>query len=162
MSYFAMPSRALFHDTMAYGSHHFLTNFKFQAEAREHLFFDQIVDSSPEGKADHEKIVFLTQQAYSRNLAPVGVGQKVGILVSSEEPTLSSVRFCFRVIRQDGAPVCCGFQTMVCLSKATGNVVAAPPSVARGSNLMKEKLQAPSFADRVLAGQVRDEGLRNR
>jgi acyl transferase domain-containing protein/NAD(P)-dependent dehydrogenase (short-subunit alcohol dehydrogenase family)/acyl-CoA thioesterase FadM len=154
MPFWATPYRVLFHDTMAYGSHHFLANFKFQCIAREHLFFEEIVDFSPAGRADHESIVFLTRDAYSRNLAPVRVGEKVAILVSAEEPTRSSVRFCFRVIRQDGVPVSCGFQTMVCISKETGVLVPAPPSVLRGSGMMTEEMRSPPFAERVIAGKT--------
>src|SRR5829696_3601010 len=110
MAYFAMPYRVLFHDTMAYGSHHFLTNFKFQCEVREHFFFGQVIDPNRDNK-DLQDLLLFTQEGYSRNLAPVSVGEKVGILLSIEEPTLSSLRFCIRVVRHDGKPVCCGFQT---------------------------------------------------
>lgn len=154
MSFFVMPYRVLFHDTMAYGSHHFLTNFKFQCEAREQMFFDA-VSTSPEAQAALAGTILLTQQAYSRNLAPVAVGEKVAILLSAEEPTLSSVRFCFRVIRHDGAPVSCGFQTLVCISKDTKEVVAAPPVVVRGYPRIQEKLRSPSFGERVLAGRLK-------
>jgi acyl transferase domain-containing protein/NAD(P)-dependent dehydrogenase (short-subunit alcohol dehydrogenase family)/acyl-CoA thioesterase FadM len=155
MSFFVMPYRVLFHDTMAYGSHHFLTNFKFQCVAREQMFFEHVVEASAEGSKDHENLILLTQQAYMRGLAPVAVGQKVAVLVSAEERTLSSVRLCFRILREDGEPVSCGFQTLVCVSRDTGQVVAAPPSILRGEDLMRERLTAGSFAERVLAGKLR-------
>jgi len=37
MPYFGMQYQILFHDTMAYGSHHHMANFKFQNVARETL-----------------------------------------------------------------------------------------------------------------------------
>jgi acyl transferase domain-containing protein/NAD(P)-dependent dehydrogenase (short-subunit alcohol dehydrogenase family)/acyl-CoA thioesterase FadM len=155
MPFFVMPYRVLFHDTMAYGSHHFLTNFKFQCVAREHMFFEHVVEASQEGSRDHDGLVLLTQQAYMRGLAPVAVGQKVAVLVSAEERTVSSVRLCFRILREDGVPVSCGFQTLVCLSRENGQVVPAPPSILRGEDLMRERLTEGSFAERVLAGKLR-------
>jgi acyl transferase domain-containing protein/NAD(P)-dependent dehydrogenase (short-subunit alcohol dehydrogenase family) len=153
MAFFVMPYRMLFHDTMAYGSHHFLTNFKLQCEAREQMFFDA-VDASQEARAALENTILLTQQAYSRNLGPVSVGEKVAILLSAEEPTVSSVRFCFRVIRHDGVPVSCGFQTLVCVAKNTKNIIPAPPVVSRCYPRVEERLRSPSFAERILAGKV--------
>src|SRR5262249_45237683 len=112
MPFFGMPYRVLFHDTMAYGTHHFLTNLKFQCEAGEHFFWGGVVEGSAEGKAVHDDVVILTQQAYCRNLAPVRVGEWVGILLSVEDATASSVRMCFRVVRHDATPVSCGFQSL--------------------------------------------------
>ena len=40
--FYALPYRVLFHDTMAYGTQHFLTNFKLQCEARERLLFSSL------------------------------------------------------------------------------------------------------------------------
>jgi acyl transferase domain-containing protein/acyl-CoA thioesterase FadM len=153
--YFATPFRVLFHDSMAYGTHHFLTNFKFQCEAREQFFFGEVIEHTPEAKAAFDEIVLLTQQAYSRSLAPVAVGETVGILMSYEDPTLSSLRFCFRVIRRDGTPVACGFQTIVCLSQKTQELVSPPAALLRYQPLLLERLESPSFSERVLAGQMR-------
>jgi acyl transferase domain-containing protein/NAD(P)-dependent dehydrogenase (short-subunit alcohol dehydrogenase family)/acyl-CoA thioesterase FadM len=151
MAFFAMPYRVLFQDTMAYGSHHFLTNFKFQCEVREHFFFALITDPNPDDKALQD-LVLLTQDGYSRNLAPVFVGQRVGLLLTIEEHTRSSVRMCFRVVRQDGKPVCCGHQTMVCTSRQSGNVILAPPPLLYACAQLREKLRGPSFQERVLSG----------
>ena len=115
MAFFTMPYRVLFQDTMAYGSHHFLTNFKFQCEVREHFFFGSIIDPNHDDK-ELQNLVLMTQEGYTRNLAPVLVGERVGLLLSIEEHTRSSVRMCFRVVRHDGKPVCCGYQSMVCMS----------------------------------------------
>ena len=64
MSYFAMPYRVLFHDTMAYGSHHFMTNFKFQCVIREHLLFDNSLDvTTLEGKREFDKVILRMAEA---------------------------------------------------------------------------------------------------
>jgi len=42
MAYFAMQYQVLFHDTMAYGTHHHTVNVKFQNIARETLLFGAI------------------------------------------------------------------------------------------------------------------------
>src|SRR4051812_2866514 len=150
MAFFAMPFRVLFQDTMAYGSHHFLTNFKFQCEVREHFFFTLITDLYPDDK-DLQNLVLLTQEGYTRNFAPVLVGERVGILLSIEEHTRSSVRMCFRVVRHDGKPVCCGYQSMVCSSRQ-GGVIPAPLPLLYALGPLREKLRGPSFQERVLAG----------
>lgn len=155
MGYFVLPYRVLFHDTMAYGSHHFLTNFKFQCEAREHLLFEHVLASAAD-RASCADILFLTQQGYCRNFAPIGIGEKVGILLSVEDPTPSSLRFCFRVVRADGAPATCGFQNLICVSRTTQEVVAAPEAILRFAETLREPLSAPSFADRVLGGRTRE------
>lgn len=149
MAFYTVPYRVLFHDTMAYGTHHFLTNFRFQCEAREHLFFERIVDDTPEGRQAHENLIILTREGYTRNLAPVEVGGKVGILLSFEEPGPSSVRFCFRVVRHDGLPVCAGYQSIVSVSKKTGQIVPAPASLLQFAGPLLEPLMNPSFKDRV-------------
>jgi acyl transferase domain-containing protein/NAD(P)-dependent dehydrogenase (short-subunit alcohol dehydrogenase family)/acyl-CoA thioesterase FadM len=151
MAFFAMPYRVLFDDTMAYGSHHFLTNFKFQCAVREHFYFTQIADVNPDDK-ELENLVLLTQEGYSRNLAPVLVGGRVGLLLSIEDHTRSSVRMCFRAVREDGKPVCCGYQSLVCTSKQTGEVIVAQEPLLYALVPLREKLRAPSFQERVLAG----------
>jgi acyl-CoA thioesterase FadM len=153
-----MQYRVLFHDTMAYGTHHHMTNFKFQNLARETILFDSKVNGA--GWEEQIKdILMLTREAYSLNLAPVGLGGKVAILLSYEEPTLSTVRLCFRVVAADGQPVSCGYQTMILLHKDTHQMVPAPPlltqylSAGRKDNLI-EKLSGPSFAERLRAGSL--------
>src|SRR5260370_8386048 len=90
MGVFAWPYRVLFHDTMAYGTHHFLTNFKFQCEAREHLFFKHWM-ATPEARAESEDMVLLTHEGYTRNLPPVAVGDTVAILPTPDNASPSSV-----------------------------------------------------------------------
>jgi acyl transferase domain-containing protein/NAD(P)-dependent dehydrogenase (short-subunit alcohol dehydrogenase family)/acyl-CoA thioesterase FadM len=156
MPYFVIPFRVQFQDTMAYGTHHFLTNFKFQCAAREEFIFGEVIKGEPQLIAAFNEVMLVTQQAYSRNLAPVAVGETVGILMSYEDPTPSSVRLCFRVVRRDGTPVSCGFQTIVCLCPKTHAPVAPPQALVRYYSLLREPLEKPSFLDRILAGQLRE------
>lgn len=134
-----------------------MTNFKFQCIIREHLLFNNTLDvTTPEGKGEFDKLILLTQEGYCRNLNPVRVGEKVAILLSVEEPTLSTIRCCFRVIRHDGVPITCGFQTIVCVSSETGAVAAAPSFILQYGMRMLERLESPSFAERILAGRTKE------
>ncbi|MCB9794626.1 MAG: SDR family NAD(P)-dependent oxidoreductase [Alphaproteobacteria bacterium] len=153
---FAYRHRVLFHDTMAYGSHHFLTNFKFQCLAREHLFFGHLVPSSEDGRRTHEEHVLLTREGYTLNLAPVAVGQRVLVLVTAEDITAASVRFCFRVVREDGAPVCAGYQTMVTVDARSQRPVAAPAGIRVFGERLAEPLREPGLAARLHSGRVEE------
>ena len=152
-----MQYRILFHDTMAYGSHHYMANFKFQNIARETILFDSKLGTG--GWEEQTKdLLMMTREAYSLNLAPVGLGQCVSILLSYEEPSRSTVRLCFRVMGPEGQPVSCGYQTMLLLDKHTHELVLAPPGLLtqylaaeREGNLI-EKLTNPSFAERTHCG----------
>lgn len=150
MNYIGVPYQIHFEDTMAYGSHHYLTNFRFQCIARERFFFSRLFDAGA-----FKDIVILTQQGYSRNMAPVGLGERVGILLTFDEPTRSTVRLCFRVVRYDGTPVCCGYQMLVFTSKNDGGLIPIPRSlvdyVMQHIGLI-ERLNAPPFAERVVQG----------
>jgi acyl-CoA thioesterase FadM len=157
MPFFTMQYQILFHDTMAYGSHHHMTNFKFQNVARETILFETSVNGVRCFDEQAKDIVMLTREAYSLNLAPVWLGQKVGILLSYEDPTRSTVRLCFRVIDETGQPVCCGYQTLIMMSKDTHQLVPAPPFLAGflddgvERNLI-EPLTNPCFAETAQAG----------
>jgi acyl-CoA thioesterase FadM len=158
MPFFSMQYRILFHDTMAYGSHHHMVNIKLQNIARETMTFD----SRTGGIGWEEQLkdkVMLTREAHSLNLAPVGLGQSVATLLSYEEPSRSTVRLCFRMIGQQGQPVSCGYQTMLLLHKDTHE--PAPASAlpifrhfldAENAGNLMEKLTNPSFAERVHCG----------
>jgi len=155
MPFFGMQYRVLFHDTMAYGSHHHTTNFKFQNIARETILFDS---RCPGGWEEITKsILLITRDAYSLNLAPVDLGHRVAILLSHEELSRSTVRFCFRVMGEDGQPVSCGYQTILSLSKDSHELALVPPSVTqflaaeKEGNLI-EKLTNPCFAERTHTG----------
>ena len=157
MPFFAMQYQVLFHDTMAYGSHHHMANFKFQNLARETLLFETKVNGQESWQEQLKNILVLTREAYSLNLAPVGLGGKVGILLTYENPTLCTVRLCFRVIDQQGEPVSCGYQSMILLHKDTHEMVPAPPLLthfldAKSAFSLLEELKNPSFAERTMAG----------
>lgn len=152
-----MQYQILFHDTMAYGSHHHMTNFKFQNMARETILFETTVNGQRCFDEQAKDIIMLTREAYSLNLAPVGLGQKVGILLSYEEPTRSTVRLCFRVMDQTGQPVCCGYQSMILMHKDTHELVPAPPFLAQFLNAEAERnllepLTQPNFAELARSG----------
>jgi acyl-CoA thioesterase FadM len=154
MPFFAMQYQVLFHDTMAYGSHHHMANFKFQNIARETLLFETKVEQGT-WREQLSDILILTREAYSLNLAPVGLGDKVAILLSYENPTLCTVRLCFRIIDSHGEPVSCGYQTMILLHKDTHEMVPAPPLLTHflsSDRSLLEDLRDPSFAERTMAG----------
>ena len=157
MAFFAVQYQVLFHDTMAYGSHHHMANLKFQNIARETLLFGSHVEDH--GWYDELKdIVVLTREAFSFNLAPVGLGEKVGVLMSYEDPSRSGMRLCFRVVREDGQPVSFGYQHMIMIDKDTHHLVPAPRLLtqyldrdAKGFSLL-EDLVDPGFAERSRKG----------
>jgi malonyl CoA-acyl carrier protein transacylase len=138
--------RVLFHDTMATAATISLTNFSsMQARAP-----STPVSSTPRGTRG-DGLVYLTREGYSRTLAPVTVGDTVGILLSLEDVSTSSLRCCFRVVRSDGTPVCCGFQTLVVLNRS-GQIVPGPERFRRFGPALREKTSTPSFCERVVAG----------
>lgn len=159
MPFFAMQYQILFHDTMAYGSHHHMTNFKFQNVARETILFETVENGVRCFDEQAKDIVMLTREAYSLNLAPVWLGQKVGILLSYEDPSRSTVRLCFRVLDDNGQPVCCGYQTVIMMHKDTHQLVPAPPFLAGfldaavERNLL-EPLTNPSFSETAHTGSA--------
>ena len=152
-----MQYQILFHDTMAYGSQHHMTNLKLQNIARETILFETRIDGKRCFDEQAKDILMLTREAYCLNLAPVGLGQKVGILLSYEEPSRSTVRLCFRVVEDAGQPVSCGYQTMILMHKDTHELVPAPPFLAQyltagtERNLI-EPLSGPSFAELARSG----------
>jgi acyl-CoA thioesterase FadM len=157
MPYFGMQYQVLFHDTMAYGSHHHMANFKFQNIARETILFEGNVKGQKSWQEQLKDVLVVTREAYSLNLAPVGLGEKVAILLTYEDPSLCTVRLCFRIVDQRGEPVSCGYQTMIVVHKDTHELVPAPPLLTQyltadsECNLLEE-LTNPSFAERAKAG----------
>ncbi len=150
MSYIAVSYQILFEDTMAYGSHHYLTNFRFQCIAREHFFFNGLFSQET-----FKDVVILTQQGYSRNMAPVFLGERVAIFLTFDEPTRSTTRLCFRVVRYDGVPVCCGYQMLVFTDRITGELIPVPTVLVNYvmQNLgLIERVANPAFAERVVKG----------
>lgn len=157
MPYFAMPYQILFHDTMAYGSQHHTVNIKLQNVARETILFASRVDGREVWREQLKDLIMLTREAYSLNLAPVDLGEKVAILLTYEDPTHSTVRLCFRIVRFDGQPVACGFQTMILMDRGTQALVGPPPMLAQyldadRENSLLEKLKEPSFGERAAGG----------
>lgn len=157
MAFFSMQYRVLFHDTMAYGSQHHMTNIKLQNLARETVLFGAQTPDQPPWQEQLADIVMLTREAYSLNLAAVNLGERVGILMTYEAPTRSTVRLCFRLIHEDGTPVACGYQTMILMHRTSGALVTPPPLLSRfldaneQHNLL-ETLVEPSFAERLHSG----------
>src|SRR5262249_34054476 len=55
--FYAITYPIRFEDTMAYGSHHFLTNFRFQCAVRESLFFDYLEKHYPGARIESGEYV---------------------------------------------------------------------------------------------------------
>ncbi|WP_375757629.1 SDR family NAD(P)-dependent oxidoreductase [Corallococcus exercitus] len=154
MDFFAVPYDIHFDDTMAYGSHHFLTNFKFQCAGREHLLFSPHAFEVPEFRRDFDQVLLLTYEGYSRNLAPASLGDRLVVLTSLEDRGEVSLRFCFRTLKSDGTPVACGYQTVLCADRQ-GVLRAFPESFQRSFEALAalhEPVGAKSFRDRALQG----------
>ncbi|MFC1757746.1 SDR family oxidoreductase [Planctomycetota bacterium] len=162
MSFYATEYTIHFDDTMAYGSHHFLAAFKFQCAVREtYLFGEQIFDV-PGVKEVLDRVHLFTADAYSRNLGPAVLGDRLAILLTLEEWGRVSVRFCYRVLGSDGTPVCAGFQNIICADSDTGNPIAVPSPLweaMRSMREIEERQSTESFRDRVLAGGSQTESL---
>lgn len=157
MPFFAMPYQILFHDTMAYGSQHHTVNVKLQNIARETILFASRVDGREVWQEQLKDIVMLTREVYSLNLAQVDLGQKVAVLMTYEDPTHSTVRLCFRIVRFDGQPVACGYQTMILMDRETQALVGPPPMLAQyldaaRENSLVERLTEPCFGERARGG----------
>lgn len=152
MGYFVHPYLVTFDDSMAYGTHHFLTNFKFQCAAREALIYGNIIDNQINWREELPEIIMLTRDGYTRNMNAVPVGERVVVLMTFEEPNLCSLRLCFRTISNKGIPVACGYQTIVCISKNTGEMVELPRAFTQFRDLVAEPCSSPYFFQRALEG----------
>ncbi|MEO8268268.1 MAG: SDR family NAD(P)-dependent oxidoreductase, partial [Aureliella sp.] len=162
MSYFVTEYTIHFDDTMAYGSHHFLTAFKFQCASRESFLFGELIFDIPGVREALDSVHLLTVDAYARNLSPARLGDRLAILLSLEEWGQASARFCYRVLGQQGQAVCAGFQTLVCASAETQAPIALPLALQRAMNAMREITEPQAqhtFRDRVLAGGSQVEAL---
>ena len=155
MSYFATPYTIHFDDTMAYGSHHFLTAFKFQCAARESLLYGDRIFDQPGVPQSLNTVHLFTADAYSRNLSPTFLGDRVAILITLEEWGRASARFCYRVLSQKGQPICAGFQTMICSDAKSGHPIPLPTPLRKAFDALREITEPESemsFRHRVLAG----------
>jgi 3-oxoacyl-(acyl-carrier-protein) synthase/NAD(P)-dependent dehydrogenase (short-subunit alcohol dehydrogenase family)/acyl-CoA thioesterase FadM len=155
MAFFATEYTIHFDDTMAYGSHHFLTSFKFQCAAREAFLFGERVFDIPGVKEALDNVHLFTSDAYARNLYSTKLGDRIAILLTLEEWGRVGARFCYRVFDAHGHRVCAGFQTLVCADAKTGNPIAIPEPLRLAMDSMREIEERPaaeSFRNRVLAG----------
>ncbi|WP_426751920.1 SDR family NAD(P)-dependent oxidoreductase [Myxococcus sp. Y35] len=155
MGFFAVPYDIHFDDTMAYGSHHFLTNFKFQCAGREHLLFSPAVFDVPEFRRDFDQVLLLTYEGYTRNLASASLGDRLVVLTTLEERGEVSIRFCFRTLKSDGTPVACGYQTVLCADRTSGALCPFPESFQRCFESLSGIFEAAapkSFRDRAQQG----------
>ena len=162
MSYFATEYTIHFDDTMAYGSHHFLTAFKFQCAARETFLFGERIYDVPGVRDALDNIRLLTADAYARNLSQAELGDRVAILLTLEEWGRASARFCYRVISAHGTPICAGFQSLICADALTGRPLPLPAPLWDAMEEMRgieEPLAPKSFRDKVLAGGSQVESL---
>lgn len=162
MAYFAVPYEIHFDDTMAYGSHHFLTNFKFQCAGREHLLFGEHLYRQPGFAEEFEQVLLLTQEGYTRNLTPTVLGDRLVVLLSVEERGQVGLRFCFRTLRSDGEPVAAGYQTILCADRTTGRLVPFPPTFQHCFEALAsltEPGSPRSFRDQVHEGGRAVQGL---
>jgi acyl transferase domain-containing protein/acyl-CoA thioesterase FadM/NAD(P)-dependent dehydrogenase (short-subunit alcohol dehydrogenase family) len=156
--FFATPYAIHFDDTMAYGSHHFLTGFKFQCSARESLLYGDLIYDRPGVPEALDTVHLFTADAYCRNLRPAYLGDRLVILLSLEEWGSVSARFCYRVLNQRGDPICAGFQNHVCADPATGKPIPLPDPLQAAFDEIREiteRQQQPSFRDCVLMGSER-------
>ena len=162
MYYYATAYTIHFDDTMAYGSHHFLTSFKFQCFSRESfLFGEQIFDVAGVREA-LDGIHLLTADAYSRNLNPATLGDRVAILLTIEDWQRASAGFCYRVIGADGIPICAGFQYVICADARTGRPTPWPTPLWDAMEKLRgieEPQASESFREKALAGGSKVESL---
>ena len=155
MNYFATEYTIHFDDTMAYGSHHFLTAFKLQCAARESFLFGEKIFDLPGVEQALDKILLLTADAYARNLNAARLGERLAILLTIEEWHRASARFCYRVIRADGQPICAGFQTLIGVDAKSGLPIPLPDPLWNAMEAMRaieEPTTEKSFRERILAG----------
>ncbi|WP_437923337.1 SDR family NAD(P)-dependent oxidoreductase [Sorangium sp. So ce291] len=151
-AFFVVPYCVKFEDTMAYGSHHFLTNFRFQCIARETLYFAEAADGTLPHEEDRAAIRLLTTEGYSRNLAPVRVGERVAIFMTLGAVTRSSAYGYFRTVRFDGEPVACGYQRIVAVAAASEELAPLPRSVTMHVGALDERVAHPRFVELALRG----------
>ena len=155
MNYFATEYTIHFDDTMAYGSHHFLTAFKLQCAARESFLFGEKIFDLAGVEQALDRIHLLTADAYARNLNAARLGERLAILLTIEEWHRASARFCYRVIRADGQPICAGFQTLIGVDAQTGLPIPLPDPLWHAMETMRaieEPTTEKSFRERILAG----------
>src|SRR5262245_47770691 len=153
MRCFVYRHQVRFDDTMAYGSHHFLTNFRFQCAAREALLFLADPDGTDPWVEGLAPVELLTQQGYARNLNPVRLGDRVAVLMTCDELGFGSFRLCFRAVAADARPVTCGYQVIVVIDKAGRQVAAVPEFIRRWLVECRERAGLDFAAATLRGGQ---------
>ncbi len=156
MNFFTHRYQIQFSDTMAYGTHHFLTNFRFQCAAREALLFRPERDGSEPWKEQLASVELLTQQGYTRNLRALGLGSWAVIFMSAQELGHVSFRLCFRVLSSLGEPVACGYQSIVVIDRATRRVAAVPPIIVERLTPLTERATEDFAGDVGFGGKALD------
>lgn len=162
MKVFAVAYPIHFDDTMAYGTHHFMTGFRMQCAGREGLLFGPWLWGHPGVKEALGTVHLLTVDAYSRNLGSAALGEVLAVLVSVEGRGRTSLTFCFRVFDRDKRPVTAGFQTVACADPATGAVREFPPVVLERFEALAaldEPRAERTFRERALQGGRAVAGL---
>ncbi len=152
MGFFAYPYLVTFDDTMAYGTHHFLTNFKFQCATREALLFGNIVEGQKDWREELSNTLMLTSEGYTRNMNAVPVGERVVVFMSFEDASISSIRVCFRTLNGKGEPVACGYQSIVCVKRDGSGLVELPEAFTQFRDSMAEPCVNPSFQESATRG----------
>jgi acyl transferase domain-containing protein len=155
VAYFSAPYQIFADDVSALGPQKYLTSTQFQSALWQRLLAEMVLAEKPRARDEFEDVSLLFEEGYNRVLAPVAIGESVGVLVSLEERGPSAVRVFFRAIRRDGEPVACGFQTVACASHATGEPARLPLSLSEFLSEradLRESAVTPTFAERLLAG----------
>jgi acyl-CoA thioesterase FadM len=140
MSFFTIPYQIHFEDTKAYGSNHYLTNLRFQCEVREAFYFGPGLDGKNRWRDDLSNLVMLTYEDYSRNLALVRLGDKLALMLTYGETSLSSLQLCVRIVQEDETPVRVGFQRIFWVNKDTKEFIVVSESLAQYYGVIDEPL----------------------
>lgn len=145
MAYFTIPYQIHFEDTMAYESHHYLTNFRFQCAVREALYFSHGPDGNDLWREDLQNLVMLTYEGYSRNLAPQRLGDRLTLFLTIGESSRSSMQLCIRAVSANGTPVTVGYQRFLCIARDTRDPVLIPRSMTQYKGHIDEPLTGLVF-----------------
>lgn len=162
MAFYATHYTIHFDDTMAYGSHHFLTAFKFQCAARESFLFGERVFDVEGVREALDGVHLFTSDAYARNLSSAKLGDRLTILLTLEDWGRASARFCYRVVGQNRRRIMAGFQTLVCADAKTGTPIPMPKPLRNAMDTMRqiEEIQPGcTFREAVLAGGSKLDAL---
>lgn len=147
MAYFTIPYQIHFEDTMAYESHHYLTNFRFQCAVREALYFSPGPQGNDLWREDLQNVVILTYEGYSRNLAPLRLGDRLLLFLTVGEMAHSSLQLCIRAVSENGIPIAVGYQRLLCIARDSREPVPVPRSMTQYQGHIDEPLTGPLFQE---------------